>query len=60
MMVVLQPSDVDRVTDQDPKLLQSIQRRARAIRIGLKNAGDDALARKSGDSAMTVFGAEHL
>jgi len=48
------------VTDQDPKLLQSIQRRAGAIRIGLKNAGDDALARKSGDSAMTVFGAEHL
>ena len=47
-------------TDQDPKLLQSIRRRAGAIRIGLKNAGDDALARKSGDSAMTVFGAEHL
>ena len=57
---MLQPSDVDRVTDQYPKLLQSIQRRAGAIRIGLKNAGDDAIARKSDDSAMTVFGAEYL
>jgi len=48
------------VTDQDPKLLQSIQRRAGAIRIGLENASDDALTREPGDCAMTVFGTERL
>jgi hypothetical protein len=41
---VLQPSDVDRVADQNAQLLQSVERRARAIGIGLKNAGDDAFA----------------
>ena len=57
---MLQPSDVDRVTDQDPKLLQSIECRTGAIRIGLENASDDALAREPGECAMTVFGAERL
>jgi hypothetical protein len=37
---MLQPSDVDRVTDKDPKLLQSIECRTGAIRIVLKNASD--------------------
>jgi hypothetical protein len=44
---MLQPSGVNRVTDQDPKLLQSIECRTGAIRIGLKNASDDALAREA-------------
>ena len=57
---MLQPSDIDRVTDQDPELLQSVERCSGAISVGLKNAGYDALAREPGDSAMTVFGAEHL
>src|SRR5690242_3323344 len=55
---MLQPSNVDCVTDQDPKFLQSIQCRTGAISIGLKNASDDALARETGDCAMPMFGAE--
>ncbi|WP_244558817.1 hypothetical protein [Bradyrhizobium brasilense] len=57
---MLQPSDVDCVTDQYPKLLQCIECRTWAIRIGLKNAGDDSLAREPGDCAMTVFDPERL
>ncbi|WP_050383652.1 hypothetical protein [Bradyrhizobium pachyrhizi] len=57
---MLQPSDIDRVTDQYPKLLQCIECRTWAIRIGLKNASDDSLAREPGDCAMTVFDPERL
>lgn len=46
--------------DQGAKFFERIECRAGAIGIGLKNAGNNALAREPGDGAMTMHGAQHF
>ena len=58
--IVLEPSDIDCVTDQNAKLLESIERRAGPVRVRLQNACDDALARQAGDGAVAVHSAQRF
>ncbi|WP_316235275.1 MULTISPECIES: hypothetical protein [unclassified Bradyrhizobium] len=58
--IVLDPADVDGVADQNAKFLESIESRAGPVGERLKNAGDDALARKSSDCPMPVLDSEGL
>ncbi|WP_315701435.1 MULTISPECIES: hypothetical protein [unclassified Bradyrhizobium] len=56
--IVLDPSDVDGVTDQNAKFLECIESCTGPIGEGLKNARDDALTRKSSDAPMTMLNSE--
>jgi hypothetical protein len=58
--IVLQPPDVDGVPDQDPELLERVQRSARAVGEGLQDAGDDALARETDNGAVPMVAAKRF
>ena len=56
--IVVKPSDVDRMPDQDTQNLEDRKRGAWSADIGLQYAGNDTVARQAGDGRLVAGSTE--
>jgi hypothetical protein len=57
---MVEPSDIDRMPDQDTQNLQQPERRTRFLSVGLKETRNDALPRETGNAAVAVLNSKGL
>ena len=53
--IMVKPSNVDRMPDQDAQNLEDRKRGARPVSVGLEDAGEDPLTRQARDRAVAVL-----